>query len=181
LKPQSFSLFLGLAYGMAAGFPLLRPPISGHNRRPMEPHLDGVEVAGNQKVGSRAVEQRKTHARARISNGKDILPNVDGRSLIARRYRDICHAILVDQGGADRCSESRQQLIRRFAAAAVLAEQMEAALARGETIDIQDHALLCSTLTRLASRIGIDRQMRTVNEQSLDDLIAEDDAAHAAD
>jgi hypothetical protein len=36
------------------------------------------------------------------TNGRDVLPNVDGRSLIARRYRDISGAIIVDQGGLDR-------------------------------------------------------------------------------
>ena len=41
----------------------------------------------------------KPEARSRISNGKDLLPGIDGRSLIARRYRDISSAILVDQGG----------------------------------------------------------------------------------
>ena len=50
----------------------------------------------------------------------------------------------------------------RFAAAAVLAEQMESRLANGEQIDIQEHALLCSTLTRLAQRIGIERRARDV-------------------
>jgi hypothetical protein len=56
----------------------------------------------------------------------------------------------------------RLQLVRRFAAAAVLAEQMESRLANGEQIDIQEHALLCSTLTRLAQRIGIERRARDV-------------------
>jgi hypothetical protein len=54
------------------------------------------------------------------------------------------------------------QLIRRFAAAAVLAEQMEARLANGEQIDIAEHATLSSTLVRLAQRIGIDRVPRDV-------------------
>jgi hypothetical protein len=71
-------------------------------------------------------------------------------------------AILVDQGGADLCSESRLQLIRRFAAAAVLAEQLESRLANGEQIDIAEHATLSSTLVRLAQRIGIDRVARDV-------------------
>jgi hypothetical protein len=66
----------------------------------------------------------KPEGRSRITNGKDLLPGVDGRSLVARRYRDISSAILTDQGGADACSESRLQLIRRFAAAAVIAEQL---------------------------------------------------------
>jgi hypothetical protein len=104
--------------------------------------------------------QQKAQARSRLSNGRELLPNVDGRSLIARRYRDIMSAIVSDQGGADRLSETRLQLIRRFAAAACLAEQLEARLARGEQIDIQEHALLVSTMVRVAQRIGVDRVPR---------------------
>ena len=58
-----------------------------------------------------------------------------------------------------------------FAAAAVLAEQMESRLANGEQIDIQEHALLCSTLTRLAQRIGIERRARDVTP-SLSEYLA---------
>jgi len=115
------------------------------------------------KPGSSAPQDsRKSHARSRVSNGRDVLPSIDGRSLIAGRYRDIVTAIVGDQGGADHCSESRTQLIRRFAAAAVLAEQMESKMANGEEINIQDHALLCSTLVRVAQRIGIDRRARAI-------------------
>ena len=92
-----------------------------------------------------------------MSNGNDILPGTDGRSVIARRYRAITSAILVDQGGFDACSESRKQLIRRFAAAAVLAERMEARLANGEEIDIAEHALLVSSMVRVARQIGVNR------------------------
>jgi hypothetical protein len=121
-----------------------------------------MEIAAHKLTDSRRQAPRKPTARARVSNGRDVLPNVDGRSLIARRYRDVSNAIIVDQGGIDRCSESRLQLIRRFAAAAVLAEQMEARLANGEQIDIAEHATLSSTLVRLAQRIGIDRVPRDV-------------------
>src|SRR6478672_9866676 len=115
---------------------------------------------------------RKVKARkSAVTNGKDLLPNIDGRSTIARRYRDISGAIIVDQGGLDRCSESRLQLIRRFAAAAVLAEQLESRLANGEQIDIAEHSTLSSTLVRLASRIGVDRTRREVN--SIGDLMRE--------
>jgi hypothetical protein len=44
-----------------------------------------------------------------------MLPDVDGRSGIARRFLDIASAILVDQGGEAQCSESRKQLVRCFA------------------------------------------------------------------
>jgi hypothetical protein len=124
---------------------------------------------------TRSPERRKSHGRSRVSNGRDVLPDIDGRTLIARRYRDITNAILVDQGGEAECSESRKQLIRRFAAAAVIAEQMEARLARGEPIDINEHATLSSTLVRLAQRIGINRRFKNITPALPDYL----DAAEA--
>src|SRR5664279_3983051 len=113
-------------------------------------------------VTSAIKERAKAHARSRVSNGKDILPGVDGRSQISRRYRDISFAIFQDAGGIEQCSEARQQLIRRFAACSVIAEQMEAELANGKPINIAEHSQLSSTLTRLATRIGIDRMARDV-------------------
>jgi hypothetical protein len=59
-------------------------------------------------------------------------------------------------------SEAKAQLIRRFAATAVLAEQLEAKLASGEEIDVQQHALLCSSLVRLVAKIGIGRTAKNI-------------------
>ena len=98
----------------------------------------------------------------KLTNGSKTLPDTDGRLRIARRFRGIANAVLADQGGAELCSESRRQLIRRFSAACVLAEDLEGRLARGEEIDVERHALLCSTLTRLAQRIGIDRRAKNI-------------------
>jgi hypothetical protein len=120
-------------------------------------------LVARKSADNRSVEQRKRHGRSRLSNNKDRLPNVDGRSVIYRRFRDICLAVASDQGGLDNLSEARLQLVRRFSAACVLAEQIEADLANGQDIDVERHALLCSTLTRLAQRIGIDRRARTLN------------------
>jgi hypothetical protein len=111
---------------------------------------------------SDAIARRHPLARSRVSNGMDILPGIDGRSLIARRYQDISAAIYQDMGGFDRCSEARVQLIRRFSASACIAEQMEANLANGQAINISEHALLCSTLVRIARRIGLNRRARNV-------------------
>jgi hypothetical protein len=129
-----------------------------------------AEVVAAKSASSRSEERRKKHGHSRIGNGRDILPDVDGRSIIARRYREISSAIFVDQGGLDQCSESRQQLIRRFAAVSCLAEQLESKLANGAAIDVSEHALLCSTLTRLAQRIGIDRVAKTI--PTLDQYLA---------
>ena len=50
--------------------------------------------------GSPRLGPRKASARSRVSNGADILPDVDGRSAVARRYRDIAAQIIADMGGA---------------------------------------------------------------------------------
>jgi hypothetical protein len=107
-------------------------------------------------LGKRSADP-KAYARSKVSNSRDELPNVDGRSLIARRFRDIARSILIDHQGGEGVSEVRLQLIRRFSAAACLAEQLESKLAAGEEINITEHALLCSSLVRIAQRIGINR------------------------
>ena len=51
----------------------------------------------------------------------------------------------------------------------------KARLARGEEIDVERHALLCCTMTRLAQRIGIDRRTRNVTPALRDYLDAYSD------
>lgn len=105
---------------------------------------------------------RSKSNRSRVSNGQDLLPGIDGRSPMARRYRDIAAALISDMGGIDRCTEARLQLLRRFSAASVMAEAMEADLVNGKQINIVEHSLLSSTLVRLAQRIGISRMPKNV-------------------
>jgi hypothetical protein len=110
----------------------------------------------------RPIKVRKASFRSIVTNGQRIQPGVDGRSALARRYADICAAVIADHGGIDLLAEVRLQLIRRFSAACVLAEQQEARMANGETIDVQQHALLTSSLVRVAQRIGINRRAREI-------------------
>jgi len=93
---------------------------------PPGPGINGqTPASGPKKV--------KDHRRSRVTNGSALLPGIDGRSPTAKRYKDLVCIIVADQGGADMLSEARMQLIRRFAAAACLAEQMEARVARRST------------------------------------------------
>ena len=143
--------------------------------------ISGMESTALSSTGRSPIVGGKSRQRSRVTNGRDVLPDIDGRSVIARRYRDIVNAILVDQGGVDQCSESRsKQLIRRFAAAAVIAEQMESRLANGEQIDIAEHAQLASTLVRIAQRIGINRRAKNITPALPDYLDAVEAEAEAA-
>lgn len=100
--------------------------------------------------------------RSRITNGRELLPGVDGRSAQARRYQDLVASLVSDAGGNAQMSEARRQLIRRFAALAVCAEGLEAKLANGEEIDLAEHCQISSTLVRLATRLGINRHAKVV-------------------
>jgi hypothetical protein len=102
-------------------------------------------------------------SRSRVTNGADILAGIDGRSEAARRYRDL---------GGIALSEARMQLVRRFAATAVLAEATEARLVNGEVIDVTEYSQLSSTLVRLATRIGLDRVPRDITPATLSDYVA---------
>jgi hypothetical protein len=42
------------------------------------------------------VERRPSKQRSRLSNGTKLLPDLDGRSAMARRLKDITSAILTD-------------------------------------------------------------------------------------
>ena len=46
-----------------------------------------------------------SRTRSAVTNHKDLLPGLDGRSASARRFRDLVNAIVGDMGGLDRCSE----------------------------------------------------------------------------
>jgi hypothetical protein len=141
------------------------------NRKPVD---RSAPIKARKPPSQRKLKERSPLARSRVSNGRDVLPGVDGRTEIARRFYDICQALIADQAGLDRCSEVRLQLIRRFAATACVAEEMEARLASGESIDIGQHAQLCSSLVRLAPRIGLNRKAREI-VPSLAEYITVDD------
>jgi hypothetical protein len=100
--------------------------------------------------------------RSKLSNGAHVIAGIDQRTAIARRYKDILRAVCADQGGDEQLSETRKQLIRRLAGAAVLAEEMETRIAQKQEINVAEYATLASTIVRISQRLGIDRRMRTV-------------------
>src|SRR5262249_11055760 len=92
------------------------------------------EIAAVSASDSPGFSPRPKPLRARATNHADLLPGVDGRSAGARRYRDLVIEIVADQGGIENCASARLQLVRRFAAASVLAEKLEAEIAAGQQI-----------------------------------------------
>jgi hypothetical protein len=102
-------------------------------------------------------ERFPVKTRAAVSNHKDLLPGLDGRSASARRFRDLVHRFVSDMGGLDRCSEIKLGLLRRLAAATVQAELLEARMVKGEQVNIEQLCTLASTTVRIATRLGLER------------------------
>ena len=118
-----------------------------------------------------SIAAHKPEARSRVSNGKALfLTNIDGRSIVARRFRDVLAAISSDLGGTDRLSEGQKQLARRAASLAVQSELVEADMAKGRTIDLEDYVRLVNALCRTLGALGLERRARDVTPRLRDVL-----------
>src|SRR5262245_24769834 len=122
------------------------------------------------------IEPRAPALRARITNHKDLLPGLDGRTSAARRFRDLVSSYIADMGGIDRCSEIKLGLLRRLAAATMQAELLEARMVHGEQIDVGRPCTLGSTTGRIASRLGVERRAKN-DTPSVKDYLEQAEAA----
>jgi hypothetical protein len=99
------------------------------------------------------------------------LPDADGRTLWARRYRDLTNAFADDLGGVDRLSQMKLALVRRTAAITVEIERLECRLADGDaSVDVDVLGRLVGHLRRLIETLGVDRVSRDVTP-SLADIL----------
>jgi hypothetical protein len=99
--------------------------------------------------------------------------DLDGRSAAARRFDSVVAGIAADLGGEDRLSTVQQSLVEAFAGVAIMVDAANVKLLLGEEVDIVEHAQVVSTLTRVASRIGLGRIPRDIGP-TLGDILRED-------
>ena len=124
--------------------------------------------------GSSQLNGKKPQA-SRVTNGTSLfLTDIDGRTLIARRFRDVYAAITGDLGGAGDLSEGERQLARRAASLSVQAELIEARLVRGEQVETEDYVRLVNALTRTLTTVGLKRRAVDVTPSLSDYLEAKD-------
>ena len=98
---------------------------------------------------------RPLAVRSSITNRPHTLRNVDGRSMAARRYRDIAIAVTDDLGGADKLSESTKILVRQVAALTVQTETLQSKIVAGEDVDDEQLVRLSNVLGRTLQRLGL--------------------------
>lgn len=86
---------------------------------------------------------------------------VDGRTLTARRYRDLCAELASDAGGDP--SSAQWLLICRAAGLTVQLELLEARIVQGEQIETAEYASLSNVLIRLLNTLGLNRKAKDVS------------------
>jgi hypothetical protein len=102
---------------------------------------------------------KPTH-RSRVSNGSALLEGVDGRSTIARRYRDVLNELISDLGGDP--SGAQSAIARRAAALCVVCEQAEAEMVAGGVLDLAEFTTAANSLRRLLSDLGLERRAKDI-------------------
>lgn len=119
--------------------------------------------------------RRPANNRSRVTNGSSLLPSIDGRSLWARRFRDLLSLHLSDLGGEDNCSEAEKALSRRSACLIVELENLEDMFAAGEAtpLRLDLYQRLTNTLRRCLEATGLKRRAKDVTEFSLGDVLRE--------
>jgi hypothetical protein len=116
---------------------------------------------GNMAADRPLVARLPPAQRSRVTNGRStFLDNADGRSVLARRYRDILGQLVSDIGGDP--SEAESIICRRATTLAVWAEQAETAMAAGSMLNIAEFTTAVNTLHRLLCTLGLERRAREI-------------------
>lgn len=119
-----------------------------------------------------ATAERPSTLRSRITNDPLALRGVDGRSVVARRYRDIAIALADDLGGQDKLSEPTKILVRQTAAIAVQVEALQSKIVAGEDVNLEQLTRLSNVLGRTLQRLGMKRPAPKPAGLSLQEYIA---------
>lgn len=104
----------------------------------------------------------------RKGNAGFVLAGVDGRSLMARRFREIFTGIESDLGGD--LTEAQRHLVARAATLAIWCEERESELGEGGEFDAPAYATISNALRRLLSDLGLERRARDVTPRLSDYL-----------
>jgi hypothetical protein len=121
---------------------------------------------------SQANAARSTRLRSRVTNGSKLVAGLDGRSAEARRYRDLVMSYSDDLGGADSITEAQRTLIGQAATLQIQSERVQAAVLKGEQVNVEQLTRLANSSTRILTRLGLKRERRDATPDLADYLAA---------
>lgn len=140
--------------------------------------MPSSSIAERSPVARNAVAARPATSCSRITNGKQLLAGIDGRSAEARRYRDLAMSFADDCGGSAALTEAQRALVRQAADLTMRAEKLQGAMIRGEDVDVVQQTAVANALLKTLSRLGI--RKRVARKLSIPEYLALRDARRAA-
>jgi hypothetical protein len=87
--------------------------------------------------------------------------HLDGRTTAAKEFDRLYVAVSSDLGNDLTAVE--KALVEGFVGAVVVLQSLNTQLAQGKEIDLAEHASVCSSMVRIASKIGLSRRSRIVS------------------
>lgn len=118
-------------------------------------HATGPQIAG----GSTKLQSSK------VTNGSALLPQLDGRTSWARRYKDLVALHVADLGGPASISQAQLNLIRRAAALTVELERWECRFAvydGASATDLLAYQRCLNSVRRTLEALGLERRVRDI-------------------
>jgi hypothetical protein len=131
-----------------------------------------VEISS---VDDRVVKGLRRRHRSANTNGRKLLPQLDGRSPWIRRCKDIIDAHTSDLGGEDNCSAAERSIVRRAAVLTTELERLELKFAQAGEANERDLELYqrgMNTLRRSLEALGLQRRARNITP-TLSDYLAQ--------
>jgi hypothetical protein len=139
--------------------------------------LTTYRPAESSSAESPEIAARPLTVRSALTNDPLKLRGIDGRSVDARRYRDVAIALADDLGGQDKLSESSKILVRQAAALTVQVEGLQSKIVAGADVDIEQLTRLSNSLSRMLHRLGL--RKRVSPKLSVPEYLAQRDARRA--
>jgi hypothetical protein len=98
--------------------------------------------------------RRSVYAQSKVSNRRKLLLGIDGRSAVARRFRDIVVDLVHECGGEESLSTAELGLIRQAAAMTLQAEVLETRIVLGNPVSADELVRLSSEARRVINSLN---------------------------
>jgi hypothetical protein len=86
-----------------------------------------------------------------------MVDGLDGRSAVARRWKDLALAYADDLGGMNNLTEAQRTLISQAATLQLESERLQALVLKGKTVDTEGLTRLANATQRVLQQLGARR------------------------
>jgi hypothetical protein len=114
--------------------------------------------------GIRPTRLYRPKARSKITNGRTVLPGIDGRTIWPRRFRDLQAQLISDLGGDDHVSTAKRSIVRRACVLMVELElrELDFVSTAPSYQHLEQYSRIASNLRRMLEALGLERVAKDI-------------------